>query len=432
MKSGQESVGLTEAVVCVDQSRAKVERKTAGMYRRRMALIPRYNWDYGLSDFLKAAKAVVMDESCPQEKVGRVFGREAVFTTSGRASLYAILKSLDLRDGSHVGVPLFCCPVVFDAIRRANLVPKFLDIDLDNYNLSPLDLERKKDTLSAVVVVHMFGHPADMDSISVLCKSIPVIEDCAQSLFSRYRGSYTGFQSTASFFSFRSGKYISAGEGSAIFCGEPLLRESIRGLVEKFAQRSLSQELAHCAATYVKSTFYHRPWYGILGHPLGRLLDKRLNVTSKTGFSEIKISKGDLHILNDRIGSFVNKVNRQRENALYLKSEIKLQNVILPAERDGCSSNYYQFAIRFDTSSQRDFVADYLWRRGIDSAKYLSDVADVAREVYDYQGGCPNSEVCARTILVIPHYYSLARRDLHYLVGTLNETDQYLRMTAKS
>lgn len=170
------------------------------MIREKIGLIPRYNWDYGASDFTKAMRGIFAAPSDASRVIERVFGQKPILTTSGRASLYVILKSLNLPEGSGVGVPLFCCPVVFDAIKQANLDPKFVDIELDDYSLSASDLEKKKNSLSAVIVVHMFGHPADMDSISEVCKDIPIIEDCAQSLFSRYKGNYTGFQSTASFF----------------------------------------------------------------------------------------------------------------------------------------------------------------------------------------------------------------------------------------
>jgi dTDP-4-amino-4,6-dideoxygalactose transaminase len=401
------------------------------MIEKMISLIPRYNWDYHLPDLIKAFAGILVGKSDAGEALERVFGQRPIFTASGRTSLYVILKSLNLPEGSNVGVPLFCCPVVFEAIRQAKLTPSFVDINLDDYNLSASDLARKAKSLSAIVVVHMFGFPADMDAISRTCADMPIIEDCAQSLFSTCQGEYTGFQSTASFFSFRSGKYISAGEGSAIFCSDRPLRESMKRLVETFAERSLSQELVHCTATYIKSAFYHRPWYGTLGYPLGRLLDKRLNLTSKTGFSLMKIYRGDLHILNERIGSFINKVNRQRGNALYFRRKINTENVILPAEREGCLSNYYQFPVRFHTSEQRDFAADYLRKRGIDSAKYLSDLVDIVKEAYDYEGDCPNAELCARTTLIIPHYYSLSPRDLDYVGDALNEATHSLRSIKK-
>ena len=396
------------------------------MIQEKVGLIPRYNWDYRFPDLIQALGGIIANDVHSERTLEKIYGQKPIFTTSGRASLYVILKSLNLPVGSYVGVPLFCCPVVFDAVRQANLIPKFIDIELDDYNISTSDLNEKKASLSAVIAVHMFGHPADMDSISKVCQEIPIIEDCAQSLFSKYKGRYTGFESTASFYSFRSGKYISAGEGSAIFCSDSSLQSAIKNTVEHFEEWSLLKEISHCSATFMKSFFYQKPWYGLFGSPLGRMLDKRLNLTAKNGFECKQISKGDSAIIGGRIVGFIEKVNRQRENALVLLNKIRIEETVLPIEKEGCLSNYYQFAIRFRDCDQRDFVAEYLLKSGIDSAKYLDEVVDLARDRYGYSGDCPNAELASKTVLVIPHHYTLSGKELNYIADTLNEVDRQL------
>ena len=110
-----------------------------------------------------------------------IFQQNPIWTNSGRTSLYAILKALELPAGAKVGVPLFCCSVVFNAICQAGLTPCFLDSNIDDYNISVEDLRKKRPDLAAVVAVHMFGNPCDMDAIVDVAGTIPVIEDCAQS-----------------------------------------------------------------------------------------------------------------------------------------------------------------------------------------------------------------------------------------------------------
>jgi dTDP-4-amino-4,6-dideoxygalactose transaminase len=398
----------------------KIQQK---VIKNKIRLIPRYNWDYQLSDVIKVFKVILKQQAVLNGvKIKNFFGLKPIFTNSGRTSLYVILKSLKLQKGSYVGVPFFCCSVVFDAIKEAGFIPKFIDIELDDYNLSVADLDNKKKYLSAVVAVHMFGNPCNMDLISGVCPDIPIIEDCAQSLLSKYRKIYTGFysKSTASFFSFRSGKYASTGEGSTIFCRDPILYESIKKNANNLEDWSFIQEVLHCLATYIKTRLYNRPLYGVLGQPLGMLLDKKLNLTNKRGLSLKKISRGDLGILNDRLSTLFSKVNIQRENALFYLKKIKKTNIFLPFEKDNCFNNYYQFAVRFENREQRDFVAEYLKKCGIDSAKYHDEIIDEVREQYDYEGGCPNAELCSKTTLVIPHYYTLSASDLDYIVDTIN------------
>jgi dTDP-4-amino-4,6-dideoxygalactose transaminase len=385
----------------------------------KFRLIPRYNWDYGLKEFFIATGASLGLFHAREDRLTKFFQQEFFLTTSGRASLYAILKSLSLPSGAGVGVPLFCCSVVFDTIQNAGLKPVFLDIDLDDFNISPAGLKKKVSQLSAVVVVHMFGHPADMEAIKQIAPNIPIIEDCAQSLFSKYKGRYTGYWSDASFFSFRSGKYLSAGEGSVILCSNSDLSQRISQYLKTYTRQSWREELLHGLFTYAKSTLYKRPWYGIFGYPIGKRLDKTLNLTAKTGLKLSTIAKADLQIITERIDPFFINVQRQRENALYLIKNIQLKNVYLPIERQDCLSNYYQFAIRFHASSERDHMAKHLWERGIDSAKYLDDIVDVAKISFGYRGDCPSAEIGSKTTLTIPHYYSLKSKDLEFILKAL-------------
>ncbi len=200
------------------------------MLNRTAGLIPRYNWDMRLPDLFEVLRAPFRRTEDPGRIFKEALGGAPVFSGSGRTALYLILKALNLPEGSKVGVPLFCCPVVFDSVRRAGLVPRFLDINLQDFTLSADDLKHKRGDVAAVVVVHMFGHPADMDAIVSASAGLPVIEDCAHSLFSRYKGQLTGFLADAAFFTFRSGKYVSAGEGSAIVARDTDLLNSIENL----------------------------------------------------------------------------------------------------------------------------------------------------------------------------------------------------------
>lgn len=391
-----------------------------GSILNQMTLLPRYNWDYTLADFCRALPSVFGKPADTESAFEKIFGRKPVLTTSGRVSLYLILKSLNLPEGSSVGTPLFVCPIVFETIRAAGLVPVFLDIDIDDYTISINDLEKKKDSLSAVVVVHMFGHAADMEGISAVCGKLPIIEDCAQALFSTYNGEYLGFRSDASFFSFRSGKYLSAGEGSAIFSRDPALHESITNAADTLRKWNAFEELVHCSSVFIKSTLYHRPWYGLLGKPVGTILDRKCNLTAKTGLKLYGISRPDRRTIHDKIKRLAVKIGRQRQNSLFYLENIALENVSLPREKPGCTSNYFQFAIRLPSQDMRDSLAEHLLNHGIDSAKYLDDVIALARRDYDYAGDCPAAELCAKTVLVIPNYYTLKQSDLEKTVAVIN------------
>lgn len=392
----------------------------------RVQLIPRNNWDYGITALL-VALAGLRTNGAQSPNCERVFGQNPIWTTSGRASLYAILKSLELLPGARVGVPLFCCSVVFDAIRKAGLSPCFLDVNLDDFNLSVDDLRKKCADLAAIVVVHMFGKPCDMDAILAVADGRPVIEDCAQSILSTYKGIPTGSLATASFFSFRCGKYISAGEGSAILCREQQLHEKIEQVVDSFARWSVLEMLIHAFTTFGKAALYNRPWYGLLGYPIGTRLDKKLNLTAKAGFDAGQIAPSHLALIDTRIAGFHGKVDIQREHAYGLLRALEPGDFLLPSESDGFTSNWFQFALRFQTTGQRDAMADYLFDQGIDTAKYLDDIVDETRSNYGYVGDCPNVEQLSKTVLLVPIHYTLSTADIARIIRAVNQGSRKIR-----
>jgi perosamine synthetase len=307
------------------------------------------------------------------------------------------------------------------------LKPRFLDVNLYDYNMVANDLQKKREGLFAVVAVHMFGNPCDMDAIIAVAGKIPVIEDCAQSIFSTYKGKQAGSLSTASFFSFRCGKYISAGEGSAIFCKDPVLFNKIEQSVNTYRRWSTPEIVVDALSTFLKATLYNRPWYGLIGYPVGMRLDKKLNLTAKDGFEIRKIAPTHLALISARIVGFLEKINIQREHAHLLLNTLEPDKYCLPSESDTCSRNWFQFPLRFQNLSQRDAMANYLLSHGIDTSKYLDDIVDEAKANYGYTGDCPNAELLSKTTLLVPIHYTLGNRDIEHIARCINEGFHYIR-----
>ena len=176
--------------------------------------------------------------------------------------------------------------------------------------------------------------------------------------------------------------------------------------------------------TFIKATLYHRPWYGSIGYPIGMRLDKKLNLTAKDGFETRKIASSHLALIDSRIAGFQEKINRQREHARMLLNTVEPRNFCLPSEAKSCSSNWFQFALRFQNTKQRDVMADYLFNQGVDTAKYLDDIAEEARSNYGYCGDCPNTELLSKTVLLVPIHYTLQFSDIEHIARSINEGSQ--------
>jgi dTDP-4-amino-4,6-dideoxygalactose transaminase len=295
-----------------------------------------------------------------------------------------------------------------------------------DYNLSVEDLRKKSADLAAIVAVHMFGNPCDMDAINAIAGRIPVIEDCAQSIFSTYKGKQTGLLATAAFFSFRCGKYISAGEGSVIFCRYKELQKKIEETVNAFENWSAAKMCVNALSTFVKATLYNRPWYGLVGHPIGMRLDKKLNLTAKDGFETGRIASSHHALIDARLGHFQEKINIQCEHARMLLKMVTPSKFSLPPENNDRSRNWFQFPLRFQGTNQRDVMADYLLNQGIDTAKYLDAIADEARSNYGYKGDCPDAELLSKTVLLVPIHYTLSARDIEHIARSINTGSQML------
>ena len=373
-------------------------------------LIPRFNLDYNFNDFVYGVKSIFTN-SFGLKSLESIFGnRSFFFTASGRSSLYIILRALDLPKGSKIGVPLYSCTVVFDAIVKAGFVPCFIDIELDNYTMDPQDLKEKVEDLSAVVVIHTFGRPADMDEINKIAGDKPVIEDCAHSLLSEYKGRITGTLGDASFFSLS--KYISAGEGGMIIINNNEFKENFKREMVLLNTPSRLSEIKHSLFVYIYSFLYHKPWFGLFAFSLGSYIENSIDIAGKRTFSASRIGKSDFGLFLRKLGTFREKVELQRSNSQILIDELKNAGLILPYERKDTRCNYFFFPILFERKDKRDNACEYLRNVGIDTAKLWSMTPLVARQFYGYKGYCPNTEEFVDRILTIPNYYSLTNKEL--------------------
>lgn len=373
-------------------------------------LIPRFNLDYGFTDFMYGIKSIYKKDF-DLEQLKAIFGdRSFFFTNSGRSSLYVILRALNLPKGSKVGVPLYSCTVVFDAIVNAGHVPCFIDIDLNNYTMDPEDLEEKIEDLSAVVVIHTFGRPADMDRINKIAKDIPVIEDCAHSLLSEYKGKRTGTLGDASFFSFS--KYISAGEGGMILLNVNEFENDFKKEMALLYTPSRLKEVKHSLFMYVYSFLYHKPWYGLFAFSLGSYIESSIDIARKRTFSASKIGKSDLGVFLRKLETFKEKVELQRRKSQILLDELEDTNLILPYERKDTWCNYFLFPTLFKSKEERDNACEYLRKMGVDTTKLWIMTPLVAKQFYGYKDDCPSTEKFVDRLLTIPNYYSLTDKEL--------------------
>jgi perosamine synthetase len=385
-----------------------------------LGLLPTENWDYKVSDiFLGMTAALSTSRSI--EMLGIPGFGNCVPARSARAAIVAAIRALDLSPGARIGVPLYCCPVVFKAIKAAGCTALFIDVEYSTYCMSAEDLIAKRSQLDAVIAVHMFGNLCDMPRLTEVAQDIPIIEDCAQSLGSKMNGRVAGSFGTIAAFSFRSGKYLSVGEGGALFSSDSEILSRLSQLISEMTVPGRAEEWVHVAKTYIRSMLRSKPLYGVVGYPLWYIYNKTVDYAAKTPIVLSQIYRSDLAIAINRLALLDSAINRQRANADFYSRALKLDSTMLCSEKPGTFYNRYLYPITFPTTEYRDLIAAYLLSRKIDTAKPYKDIAAVAATHYGYTGDCPVAEQIAKRVLVIPSYYTLTKKDVQYIAQCLNE-----------
>jgi len=153
-----------------------------------------------------------------------------IAVNSCTSGLYAAVGAAGVGPGDEVIVSPYTMSASVTAAISFNAVPVFADIDPKNFCLSPQSIrERITARTKAIIVVHLFGHPADMDEIMAIARAhnIIVIEDCAQAPCATYKGRPVGTLGHMGVFSLNYHKHIHCGEGGIILTNDEELSDRL-------------------------------------------------------------------------------------------------------------------------------------------------------------------------------------------------------------
>jgi dTDP-4-amino-4,6-dideoxygalactose transaminase len=158
--------------------------------------------------------------------------RHCVGVANGLDALHLIMRALGIGPGDEVLVPSNTFIATWLAVTYAGATPVPVEPDDQTYNLDPGQLEAAiNERTRAVIPVHLYGQPADMDAINEIAAryGLKVIEDAAQAHGARYKGRRVGALGTAAAFSFYPGKNLGAlGDGGAVVTDDAALAERVR------------------------------------------------------------------------------------------------------------------------------------------------------------------------------------------------------------
>lgn len=395
-------------------------------------LLPNEHWSYSPADLIQGFFTALSarDPGIQYIEIPRL-GR-CVAVRSARAAIMVALKALELPRGASVGIPLYCCPVVSSAVRAAGCRARFIDIDPETYCLSATDLAAKSNEVEAVIAVHMFGNVCDVLGLRKAAPGKPIIEDCAQALGSLHLGRPAGSFGDIAVFSFRSGKYLSTGEGGAVYCRETELKSRISKLISALPRPSPIEECAHVASTFTRSLLRRRPLWGALGARLWEAYSETVTHTSQSPLALTQVYETDRALAVRRLPLLAAWIERQRANADYYARNLKVDTGMLCAETPGAYFNRLQYPLLLPTTSLCMRLAAHLKENHISTSRPYKDITAIARTHYSYEGDCPQAEQIAGTVLVIPCHHAINAMDLERTATSINCAWQRLTPAALS
>ncbi len=309
-----------------------------------------------------------------------------IATSSATTALHVIVEAMGIGAGDKVITTPYSFIATSNAILHAGATPVFADIDPVTYNLSPTALERavkNHPEAKAVIVVHLFGLPADMDEILAIANknNLIVLEDCAQAHGAIYHDQKVGTLGRASAFSFYPSKNITCGEGGMVLTDDPVIEEKVRILVNQGQRRR----------------YYHE----MVGYNY-----RMTNIHAAIGLEQLK--KLDLY-------------NQKRiENAKFYDDHIVnpcIQKPVSPPDRKHV---YHQYTLKV---KNRDALTAYLDANGIGYGIHyplIMPAQPAYKDIATCSGTWPVAEDLANCCVSIPVHPALSQSDLTTIVEVLN------------
>ena len=306
-----------------------------------------------------------------------------------RSGIMLALQALALPAGSKVGVMAYNCHTVFNAVRQAGYQPVFLDVT-DTLVLDKDDLVRKRESLRALVVTHLFGILNDVDFIRKKYPDLPVIEDCAHAYgLDQISGDFAVF-------SIGQGKLPSLGDGGILFVKNRKYDETIVRLYSDLPAYSWLGRLKQSLVMWIKSLSYIPFVYS----SVTRIIKSRRKPFS--GVEDVvprKMSKGIRALysmaLNTIPGEIAKRKKKWSEVSAFLCGLPGVNRVL------GASVNGFMAIVECEDVN---LVKMRMQQQEIETETHFGHCIDWAKAFGYEEGSCPRTEFLVRHLLMVPTY----------------------------
>lgn len=310
-------------------------------------------------------------------------------TSSGTDGNHMALWALGVGPGDEVIIPANTFIATAWGATLCGAKPVFVDCDSKTYNLDPAKIEAAiTDKTKAIVAVHLYGQPADMDAILAIGEKheIPIVEDAAQAHLAEYNGNPVGSMGLISSFSFYPGKNLGAyGEGGAVVTNNDELAAQVKMIREQGQSKK----------------YYH----DVYGH-------------------NYRMEGIQGAVLNVKMGHIVDWTEARRRVAKgYNELLNEIDEIILPYENEKVKHSYHLFVIKVK-NGRREELQNFLNENGVAAGLHYPVPLHLQKcfEHLGYKkGDFPNTEELADQCLSLPMFPEMTNEQIKIVSDTIHE-----------
>ena len=329
--------------------------------------------------------------------------QHAVACNSGGSALHLLMRALSYPPGSDIICPSFTMIATAAAISLAGHVPVFVDCEPEHLTLNPDRLaEVLTDRTRAVMVVHLYGHPADTEGIQEVIndsgKQIDLLEDAAEAHGAKVwtgndhaRGKMCGSLGRAAAFGFYGNKVLTCGEGGTVTTDDEALAARVRSM-----------------RGYCFDPRYHF-WHTEIGHSM-------------------RMSGLAAALLSSQVDRAEELVASRQEKANWYAKHLREETVAAFTEAN-CRSCWWHYWVR---CSRRAEVREKLAERGIETRPGFTPMhvqpcyqkSSFCNQQFSYSRTmpCPEAERAGREVLLLPTHCRVTEADVREICEVINWT----------
>jgi perosamine synthetase len=312
--------------------------------------------------------------------------KHATTVSNGTVALHLALLALGIGPGDEVIVPTLTYIASVNAIAYTGATPVFVDSLRETWQIDPDDILKKiTGKTKAVMAVHLYGHPCEMDEIVQICNenNLFLIEDCAEAIGSKYKGKHVGTFGDISTFSFFGNKTITTGEGGMVVTNDATLYD--RSVHFK------GQGLAK----------HRQYWHDVIGYNY-----RMTNISAAIGLAQL-----------EKIEDIISK---KREIASWYKGNIINPQIEFHKELDYVFHSYWMCSILVPNGNYREAIRNELAINGVETRPMFYPVHTMPMYSARFQKHSVAEDLgwCG---INLPSYPSLSKMDVSKISDIINQ-----------